>query len=94
MTFTPESTPIDPTEHLAHMSPRALMAHIRAAVGHLATAGVTIAGEAQRGLDEIEEAILELEHRRPADAAAKAKAVATVRNLLGSSAFGKPQGGA
>lgn len=67
MTFT-NTTAIDPTEALAHMSPRALIAHIRAAVGQLATLGVTITADAQRGVDEIEECLLEFEHRRPAAA--------------------------
>ena len=65
MTFNCESTPLDPSDLLTHMSPRALLAHIRAAVGELATLGVTITGEAQRGIDEIEEAVIELEHSRP-----------------------------
>jgi hypothetical protein len=64
MTFTPESTPVDPTELLAHMSPHALLAHIRAAVGQLATHGVTITADAQRGIDEVEECVVEFDHRK------------------------------
>jgi len=61
MTLTPIS--IDPTAELAHMSPRALLAHITAAVTCLARDGVVISGEVTVGLDALDECVLEHEHR-------------------------------
>jgi hypothetical protein len=61
MTLTP--TPLDPTAALAHMSPRALLAHIAAAVTCLARDGIVVTPEVTVGLEALDECVLEHEHR-------------------------------
>lgn len=57
MTFSP--LPTDPADLYAMMGAEALFAHLKAVTAALERAGVEITSDARRGLDEIEECVVE-----------------------------------
>jgi len=57
--MTLSRTPIDPSEMYAVMGAEALLAHLKAVTAALQASGVEITANASRGLDEIEECVVE-----------------------------------
>lgn len=66
MTFSP--LPTDPADLYAMMSAEALLAHLKAVTDALERTGVEITPDARRGLDEIEECVVEHYGRSDPDA--------------------------
>lgn len=83
MTFPP-TLPTDPADLYAMMGAESLLAHIESAAAALAKLGVEITADAQRGLDELSECVVE--HLARTDPEALRRATAKAMAALNATA--------